>query len=123
MIIYLSGPMTGLPNFNFHEFNRMANCLRRIGLDVINPAEIVSKDKSWEDFMRTDIKELMRADKVAVLTGWQNSMGSRLEVAIAAALNMEVIDAYTLKPIRVISVNGYKEGLNIDKIKLDTYIG
>ncbi|WP_319942079.1 DUF4406 domain-containing protein [Pseudomonas quasicaspiana] len=38
--IYISGPMTGLPDFNFPAFAAEANRLRGLGFDVVNPAEI-----------------------------------------------------------------------------------
>ena len=37
--IYLSGPMTGLPEFNYPAFHEAARRWRAIGWDVINPAE------------------------------------------------------------------------------------
>lgn len=39
MKVYLSGPMTGYPNFNFPAFNERAAEWRREGWDVFNPAE------------------------------------------------------------------------------------
>jgi hypothetical protein len=38
--IYLSGPMTGLPDLNFPAFHAEAARLRALGYDVINPAEL-----------------------------------------------------------------------------------
>lgn len=97
--IYLSGPMTGLPEFNFPEFHRIAAELRAKGYEVINPAEIEQPDKSWGACMRRDIVELMRADTVALLKGWEQSAGAGLEITIAGALGMECVDAYTLEPM------------------------
>lgn len=37
--IYIAGPMTGLPDFNFPAFNDMAAILRGLGYHVENPAE------------------------------------------------------------------------------------
>jgi hypothetical protein len=101
MIIYLSGPMTGYPEFNFPLFNRVAETLRRQGYQVISPAEIQPPVQTWEACMREDIKALMNCEKVAVLPGWENSKGARIEVSLAFQLGMEIVDANTLEPIEL----------------------
>ena len=93
MIIYISGPMTGLPEFNFPAFNAAAAQLRSLGYEVINPAEFgEGEGKTWADYMRKDIKALMDCTHVAVLPGWENSKGARLEVYLAGQLGMPVKD-------------------------------
>ena len=37
--VYIAGPMTGLPDFNYPAFNAAAAKLRALGLEVLNPAE------------------------------------------------------------------------------------
>lgn len=39
MRMYLSGPMTGIENYNFPEFFRIARLLRAQGFEVVSPAE------------------------------------------------------------------------------------
>ena len=92
MRIYISGPMTGIPEFNFPAFNQAATRLRGCGLDVVNPAEI-NKDTtmSWEDCMRADIKALCDCDTIVMLPGWENSKGAHLEVHIAHRLGIRVL--------------------------------
>jgi hypothetical protein len=93
MIIYISGPMTGLPEFNFPAFHAAAAQLRSLGYEVINPAEFgEGEGKTWADCMRKDIKALMDCTHVAVLPGWENSKGARIEVYLAGQLEMPVKD-------------------------------
>lgn len=40
MKIYLAGPMSGLPDLNYPEFNRVTALLEGVGLKVRNPAQI-----------------------------------------------------------------------------------
>ncbi|MDB5056153.1 MAG: hypothetical protein JWM44_4203 [Bacilli bacterium] len=99
MILYLSGPMTGYEGFNFPAFHSAAADLRDKGFEVISPAEIEHPILDWESCMRTDIRELMFANKVAVLPGWEKSKGARIEVYLAIDLGMEIIHAHTLEPV------------------------
>ena len=89
--VYISGPMTGLPDLNFPAFHRAARSLRRLGLDVVNPAEI-NPDAAlpWQQCMRADIKALCDCDVIALLPGWENSKGAHLELHIAHRLGLKV---------------------------------
>jgi hypothetical protein len=90
--IYLSGPMTGLPQFNFPAFHAEAARLRAIGLTVVNPAEINAEHPgTWAEAMRADLRALLDCDTVALLPGWQDSRGAKLELQLAHALGMQVL--------------------------------
>jgi hypothetical protein len=83
--------MTGIPLFNFPAFNAAAAELRARGYEVINPAELDLADTApmaWADYMRRDIPQLCRCDTIALLPGWENSKGARLEAHIADELGM-----------------------------------
>jgi hypothetical protein len=94
--LYLSGPMSNLPDMNFPAFHSMAARLRAAGHQVVNPAEINPGGGTWDECMRRDIVELMRCDTVATLPGWLSSEGAFLEVTIAQRLGMKVVNAHDL---------------------------
>lgn len=98
MIIYISGPMSGLPEFNFPAFTEAAKKLRELGHIVISPHEIEQPALTWEACMRQDIKQLMDADMVVVLPGWEKSKGANIEVDIAIGLGMQIIRIKELIP-------------------------
>lgn len=86
MRLYLSGPMTGLQNLNFPAFHLHAAHLRAAGYEVVNPAELNhDPDARWEACLKLDIAKLVLCDAVAMLTGWEQSRGARLERYIARA--------------------------------------
>jgi hypothetical protein len=91
--IYLSGPMTGLPDYNRPAFARVAEQLRAEGKSVFNPGDIGPKDnimpRAW--YMRRDLEALMKSDSVYVLPGWGESEGAKLEVAIAKELELPIV--------------------------------
>lgn len=97
MKIYISGPMSGLPELNFPAFNEAAKQLRALGHEVANPAEKQEEGNpgmQWIDLMRLDIKMLMDCDAVAALPGWGDSRGARIEVELATALGFLVQPYY-----------------------------
>lgn len=89
--IYISGPMSGLPEHNFPAFHGAAAKLRAVGYEVVNPAEI-NEDTTltWEQCLRADIRALCDCDTVALLPGWEDSKGAHLEVHVAHRLGIKV---------------------------------
>ena len=82
-ILYVAGPMTGLPDFNYPAFRKAAQQLRAAGYGVRNPTEVaVPKGftPSWEWYMRRTLKMMLDADGIAVLPGWRKSRGASIEV-------------------------------------------
>lgn len=94
MRVYLSGKMTGLPDFGFPIFNKHAASLRASGYEVINPAELDAQDAgpmTWEQYLRRDIAHLITCDGIALIPNWTDSRGAKLEKHIAEQLGMRVI--------------------------------
>lgn len=89
--LYIAGPMSGLPDFNYPAFHTAATMLRGLGYQVENPAE---NDRPltdpWQVFLRDAITKLMRCDGVALLPDHHRSRGARLEESIATRLGIPV---------------------------------
>jgi hypothetical protein len=92
--IYISGPMSGLPELNFPSFNRHARHLRSLGYEVVNPAEKESEneDLSWEQYLRQDLIGMLECDTLALLPGWHASKGAHLELHVAHRVGITVVD-------------------------------
>jgi len=95
MILYVAGPMTGLPEFNYPAFNAAADDLRAKGHDVLNPADIealndTGQPQQWRWYMRHAIGMVAGAEGLAMLPGWENSRGARLEHSIGVALKLDI---------------------------------
>lgn len=94
--LYIAGPMTGIEAFNYPAFDKAAVDLRRRGYTVLNPTAIDAdnptpgKKQPWEWYMRKALQMLLRAQAVAVLPGWNESKGARLEVRVAHGLGMQI---------------------------------
>lgn len=84
MKLYLAGPMTGWPDFNYPAFAATAAKLRAAGFTVVSPADNgLPKDAPWSQHMRADIPMLLACDGVALMDGWEDSKGAQLERHIA----------------------------------------
>ncbi|NLC23362.1 MAG: DUF4406 domain-containing protein [Oxalobacter sp.] len=92
--IYISGPMTGIPDLNFPLFNAEATRLRAMGYEVINPAELnPDPDTTWHECMRKDLMALLNCDTLALLPGWQTSAGAHLEMHVAHRVGIDIVVA------------------------------
>lgn len=91
MRIYIAGPMTDYPDWNFPAFNKAARQLRSTGYDAVNPAEI-NPDTTipWVECLKLDLKELLTCEAIYMLKGWQASKGACLEFDVANRLEMKV---------------------------------
>lgn len=80
--LYLSGPMTGLPDFNAAAFTDAQRRLEGAGFTVASPSQPGDDPAttSWHDFLLRDLSMLARCDAVALLPGWQDSPGACAEV-------------------------------------------
>lgn len=106
-IVYLAGPMSGKPMFNYPAFYAMAGIIEKeYSAIVLNPAR-QPNGLSYEEYMERAFADLDRATVIVMLDGWQKSSGakqefirahqrgidilfqSQLEIAIAAKLEKE----------------------------------
>ncbi len=93
MKIYLSGAISGVPLDEARR--RFADAeaeLRWQGYEVLNPFDNgLHWSDPWGDHMKADIKMLLGADIIFMLSGWEASKGAQLELTIARALDMVIL--------------------------------
>ena len=95
MRLYLAGPMTGLPEFNYPAFRAAAQEWRECGWDVLDPSEKFGGrlDLPYEVYIKASIIDVLASEAIAVLPGWENSRGATLEVSIGRALGYPIYAA------------------------------
>lgn len=93
--VYIAGPMSGLPGFNYYAFNRLADRLRKAGVAVENPAENpVPPCNTWLGYMRLALAQIARCDTLVLLPGWETSRGASIERQLALDLGYRVIQSH-----------------------------
>ena len=95
MRVYISGPITGMPDLNRHAFDEMERALRVAGYRPVNPHTLPSHsfaaDVTWQGYMRRDIAALMTCSAIVMLPCWMDSGGAKLEHDLALAVGITEI--------------------------------
>jgi hypothetical protein len=121
MKVYIAGPMTGVPAYNFPAFDRAAGQWLHAGWDVVSPADLTREywrehfgeefDPDSTDprisaggdiyraFLRKDIAAIAECDAIALLPGWERSGGVAKELTVARLLGLQELDALTFEPL------------------------
>lgn len=92
--LYVAGPMTGYPDQNYPAFHDAGARLTVAGYTVLNPVDNEAENphpgtvQPWPWYMRRALRQVLAADAVAVLPGWDASRGANLEVSVAQQLGM-----------------------------------
>lgn len=113
MKLYVSGPMTDIPEFNFPLFDEVTASLRDQGHVIFSPAE---HDRSlypvgpsvpgyaegnvtrwseevgfdYPEAIATDIRAVLDGEGIVMLPGWENSTGARYERIAAEARGLAI---------------------------------
>ncbi len=109
--IYIAGPMSGYPEFNFPAFFAAAERLEADGWQVFNPANkdaetdldaeafktgdaklVVERGFDFREAYMWDIDKVINSDGIYMLPGWQYSPGACGEHAVAVAMKRHYPD-------------------------------
>jgi len=102
MKVYIAGPMSRLPQFNFPYFDGVAKLLREHGYTVVSPAELDDDEfrarvmahnitgfetdllGAWADCLSRDVKLITDdgIEGIVLLHGWEKSRGAKLEAYV-----------------------------------------
>lgn len=118
MRVYVAGPMSGREAYNFPAFDAARDRLMAFA-DVTTPADITRE--KWQqrhgrafdpyadqceygsqilcDLFALDLIAVCAADVIALLPGWENSKGARLEIAVAKQLGKRFMCAESMTPL------------------------
>lgn len=97
--VYVAGPMRGIDDNNFPAFRSAVEDLRSRGYTVWSPHEqfeLYDPTKhgpnALRHYMRVDLPAVLNSDAIVVLPGWNNSIGTRLEMRVARDCGILVLE-------------------------------
>lgn len=91
--VYISGPMTGLPNFNREAFAEAERWCLMNGLSPFNPGWMTFSEDSaftYEEILQIDLAALSVCDTILLLPGYEKSNGAKVELEMALRLGLKV---------------------------------
>src|SRR5690349_6925130 len=107
--IYIAGPMTSKPLYNYPAFDAAAARFRALGWEVASPTDLDRSagfnERSFNqqtapvtvEFLRGAMQRGLTAicecTAIALLPGWDKSPGTAVELALAKHLKLDVYDA------------------------------
>ncbi len=120
--VYLIGPMRGLPNWGFDAFDEAKARWEANGYHVYSPADMCralglqppegespltprAQPTTYEgrehlkQVMLGDVVAIYHSDCIALLPGWEHSLGSTVEVALAQLLGLSLYDAISMQQV------------------------
>lgn len=88
--VYVAGPMTGHPDLNRPAHAAEAERLKTLGYVPVSPAALVDQTQGKPACLRAAIRWLLGCDAISLLPGWEASSGTRVELAVAEAIGLQV---------------------------------
>jgi nucleoside 2-deoxyribosyltransferase len=112
--VYLAGPMSGIPYFNYPLFDEVAASLRKQSFEVSSPADNnrvlypdIESSPGFDEgkgeeidtpegaarryaIMHDDIQSVLAGDAIVMLPGWEKSVGSTIERRVAETCGKKV---------------------------------
>ena len=113
--IYIAGPMRHYPLHNFPAFDTARDKWLSLKWNVINPADM-DRESGFDEYhkiRKEDSPRLLResilrdcnaiitkVDAIALLPGWPDSSGAKVEVALGLFLGLRFFDAVTQRALK-----------------------
>lgn len=90
-IVYIAGPMTGRPLFNYVQFFGIAGLIEKeYGCRVLNPAR-QPNGLQYSEYIKRALADVRSATAILLLQGWESSPGARKEFCLAAECGIRII--------------------------------
>ena len=90
---YIAGKIGGLEVADYTERFEVAKAeVLLMGFEPVSPLDLPhNHGKTWEEYMRVDIAELMQCQCLYALTNWRHSIGATIEVNTAISVGIDII--------------------------------
>jgi hypothetical protein len=89
--LYISGPISNMPDLNRTAFNSITKKFRDLGYIVVNPHELCNdlNPEDWKTCMKRCIVAMMDCDQLIMIDGWRKSAGATIEYQLAVKIGID----------------------------------
>lgn len=90
---YIAGKIGDLPEAEYKaNFEQGKAEVRAMGYEPISPLDLPHEhNRSWSDYMREDLIELLKCESVYALRNWRLSPGATIEINTALSVGLNII--------------------------------
>jgi hypothetical protein len=88
-VVYLSGPMSNLPNLNRDAFHQWEHIIKIQHATVLSPAHADQK-KIYSQLIRDGLNMVIHANVTIMLLNWRDSHGANVEWTITTLIGNRV---------------------------------
>lgn len=108
-IVYIAGPVTGIPEGNRPLFKQAQSWFEERGAIVLNPTMLPDGLPTHQSYMNICLPMLREADSIVMLPGWRESKGAMMEYHDAVRIGMPRYEYQPHTGVRV--MEGVNDGL------------
>jgi len=90
---YIAGKIGDLHEAEYkRNFDMAKNYVFNLGYEPVSPVDLPhNHDKTWQSYMKEDIKAMLDCHAVFVLKNWRQSPGAIIEVDLAMKMSINII--------------------------------
>ena len=112
--VFISGPMSGYPGYNFKKFREIEEKLKLYGAEVVSPERICQKYTQeavlknyglMAQMVAEQQDELLTCNAILLMNGWETSNGSRYELSTALKNKMAIFQEKDMDIIKLLAKN------------------
>lgn len=90
-IVYIAGPMTGRPLFNYVQFFGIAGLIEKeYACRVLNPAR-QPNGLAYSEYIELALADVRQATAILLLQDWESSPGARKEFCLAVENKIRIV--------------------------------
>lgn len=90
--IYIAGKITGIEEEARLLFEEAEFKLWGEGWQPVNPMKLDhNHGKTWAEYMRLGVAELMKCEALFALSNWKDSEGAKIEIRLAKEVGIKII--------------------------------
>lgn len=90
---YIAGKIGDLPEAEYKaKFEHAKAEVIALGFEPVSPLDLPHEHgRTWSEFMREDLIEMLKCQSVYALRNWRQSPGATIEINTALAVGLDVI--------------------------------